>query len=164
MTQAQTQNGKIQMTKEGYEKLKEELVSLRTEGRSEIARKLEEARSFGDLSENAEYHAAKEEQAQMETRIQWLESRLSRVDLVDTKSIDTSKVGLGATVTIRDLGNAREYTYTIVGSDETDPKQSRISQASPVGQALQGKSIGDVAQVKVPKGIRELKILDIRAN
>ncbi|HPQ37380.1 MAG TPA: transcription elongation factor GreA [Synergistaceae bacterium] len=151
----------IPMTREGYEELKEELIFLRTERRSEVARKLEEARGFGDLSENAEYHAAKEEQAQVEARIHWLDSRLSKAKVLDVTSMDTSKVALGTTVTFMDLERETEFSYTIVSSEESDPKKNRVSASSPVGQALLGKESGDEIQVRVPKGTRSLKILNI---
>ncbi|HOO64285.1 MAG TPA: transcription elongation factor GreA [Synergistaceae bacterium] len=151
----------IPMTREGYEELKGELIFLRTERRSEVARKLEEARGFGDLSENAEYHAAKEEQAQVEARIHWLDSRLSKAKVLDVTSMDTSKVALGTTVTFMDLERETEFSYTIVSSEESDPKKNRVSASSPVGQALLGKESGDEIQVRVPKGTRSLKILNI---
>jgi len=163
MTQSQktTEEKYIPMTREGYEELKNELIILRTEGRSEVARKLEEARGFGDLSENAEYHAAKEEQAQMESRIHWLDSRLSKAKILDTTNMDTSKVSLGTTVTFLDMERHKEFCYTIVSSEESDPKKDRISSSSPVGQALLGKGSGEEVHVRVPKGSRSLKILNI---
>jgi transcription elongation factor GreA len=161
MSQLRTTDDQVPMTREGYEQLKQELIRLRTDGRAEVARKLEEARGFGDLSENAEYHAAKEEQAQLETRIQWLESRLSRARIVEAADVDTSKVTLGTTITIRDLDSRKEFVYTIVGSEESDPKKNRISAASPVGQALMGQEVGQEVLVRVPKGIRRLRIVDI---
>ncbi len=160
-SQKTTEEHFIPMTREGYEELKEELIRLRTEGRSDIARKLEEARGFGDLSENAEYHAAKEEQAQMESRIHWLDSRLSKVKVLDTKALDTSKVTLGTTVTFLDIEREKEFAYTVVSSEESDPKKQRISVSSPVGQALLGREAGEEVQVKAPKGARMLRILKI---
>lgn len=154
----------IPMTREGHDLLKRELITLRTEGRSEISRKLEEARAFGDLSENAEYHAAKEEQAQMETRILWLETRLSKAKIVDMTDVDASKVAMGTTVTILDVDTNAKYSYVIVGSEESSPKQNRISAASPVGQALMNKEVGAEVPVRVPKGIRKLRILDITVS
>ncbi len=151
----------IPMTREGYEELKKELIFLRTERRAEVSRKLEEARGFGDLSENAEYHAAKEEQAQVEARIHWLDSRLSKAKILDVTNMDTSKVVLGTTVTFLDLEREKEFSYTIVSSEESDPKKNRVSASSPVGQALLGKESGEEVQVRVPKGTRTLKILDI---
>ncbi len=137
------------MTQKGYEKLMAELVELRSTGRAEISRQLEEARSFGDLSENAEYAAAKEEQAKLETRISYLEFQLSKAKILDSSTIDNSSVTLGTTVTIQDINNKAEFSYTIVGSEESDPKASKISSSSPVGQALLNKKVGDEVHVKV---------------
>lgn len=149
------------MTRKGYEKLTAELVELRSTGRAEISRQLEEARSFGDLSENAEYAAAKEEQAKLETRISRLEFQLSNAKILDSSSIDASRVTLGTTVTIQDIINSQKFSYTIVGSEESDPKASKISSSSPVGQALLNKTVGDEVHVKVPRGVRHLRVMDI---
>jgi transcription elongation factor GreA len=149
------------LTREGYEKLRSELIQLRSEGRQEISRMLEEARSFGDLSENAEYQAAKDAQAKLESRIQWLEYQLSKAKIVDAKDLDTSKVSLGTKVTLLDLDSEKELSYVIVGSEESDPKANRISAASPVGQAVLGKSVGEEVAVKVPKGTRKFRIKQI---
>jgi transcription elongation factor GreA len=149
------------MTREGYEKLKQELASLRGDGRSEIASKLEEARAFGDLSENAEYHAAKEEQEKLESRIMWLEYQLSKAKVVEASDIDTSIVSLGTKVVLRDLDTNQTFTYVLVGSEEADPKANRISAQSPVGKAIIGRSAGEDVLVRVPKGTRHLKIEDI---
>ena len=149
------------MTQKGYEKLMSELVELRSTGRAEISRQLEEARSFGDLSENAEYAAAKEEQAKLETRISYLEFQLSKAKILDSSTIDSSSVTLGTTVTIQDINNKAEFSYTIVGSEESDPKASKISSSSPVGQALLNKKVGDEVHVKVPRGMRHLRIKEI---
>ena len=156
------------MTKNGYERLKAELVELRTTRRAEISRQLEEARSFGDLSENAEYAAAKDEQAKMEARISQLEMQLSKAKVVDATNLDTSKVALGVTVTFEDVSPKSPmqhslFTYTIVGSEESDPKSNRISSRSPIGQALIGRGVGDKIDVKIPRGVRKLKIVDISA-
>jgi transcription elongation factor GreA len=151
------------MTRSGYERLSAELIELRTERRAEIARQLEEARSFGDLSENAEYASAKEEQSKVEARILQLETQLSKARVVDADKLDTAKVSLGLTVTMKELTSpSKSYTYTIVGSEETDPKELKISQKSPVGQALLGKAVGDEVVVKIPKGTRRLKITKIK--
>jgi len=151
----------IVLTREGYEKLRSELIQLRSEGRQEISRMLEEARGFGDLSENAEYQTAKDAQAKLESRIQWLEYQLSKARVVDSKDLDTSKVSLGTKVTLLDLDSGKELSYVIVGSEESDPKADRISAASPVGQALLGKSVGEEVVVRVPKGTRKFRVNDI---
>ena len=150
------------MTRSGYERLSAELIELRTERRAEIARQLEEARSFGDLSENAEYATAQEEQSKLETRILQLEMQLSKARVLDEENLDTKKVSLGLTVTLKEMTPpSKHYTYTIVGSEETDPKAHNISQKSPVGQAILGKAVGDEVYVKIPKGVRHLKITKI---
>lgn len=160
---ANLKNGEEQivMTREGYEKLKSELVGLRSEGRMEIGRQLEEARSFGDLSENAEYHVAKEAQAKMESRILWLESQLGKAKVIDAKDLDTSRVTLGTTVEMLDLESQKAFVYTIVGSKSPNPAQPRISSASPVGQALMGAEVGSEVLVRAPKGVRKLRITRI---
>jgi len=149
------------MTREGYDKLMAELVDLRSTGRSEISRQLEEARSFGDLAENAEYAAAKEEQAKLETRISRLEFQLGNARILNSNSLDASRVTLGTTVTIEDIVNSQNYSYMIVGSEESDPRSNRISSSSPVGQALLNKTVGDEVHVKVPRGVRHLKVVSI---
>ena len=149
------------MTRKGYDKLMAELVDLRSTGRSEISRQLEEARSFGDLAENAEYAAAKEEQAKLETRISRLEFQLGNARILNSNSLDASRVTLGTTVTIEDIVNSQNYSYMIVGSEESDPRSNRISSSSPVGQALLNKKVGDEVHVKVPRGMRHLRIKEI---
>ena len=150
------------MTREGYEKLKAELVSLRSDGRSEVAAKLEEARAFGDLSENAEYHAAKEEQEKLENRILQLEYQLSKAQIVEAHDIDTSVVSLGTTVTLEDLDLKKTFVYTLVGTEEADIKENRISAASPVGKAVMGRppsqGYKNPAQVKTEKIQKAVRI------
>ena len=152
------------MTRSGYEKLKSELSTLRTDSRLEIAQKLEEARAFGDLSENAEYHAAKEEQEKLEGRISRLEYKLNKAKIVDFDDIDTSHANLGTTIQIKDLDKNTSYTYMLVGTEESDPKENKISISSPVGRALAGKAVGEEISVRVPKGMRRLKIEEISAQ
>ncbi|MDL2264654.1 transcription elongation factor GreA [Synergistaceae bacterium OttesenSCG-928-I11] len=152
------------MTRSGYEKLKNELTMLRTDRRLEIATKLEEARAFGDLSENAEYHAAKEEQEKLEGRISRLEYKLNKAKIVDIDDIDTSHANLGTTIVIKDLDKNASYTYMLVGTEESDPKENKISISSPVGKAIIGKAVGDEITVRVPKGMRRLKLMEITAQ
>ncbi|MDO4987780.1 MAG: transcription elongation factor GreA [Synergistes sp.] len=152
---------KVVITREGYDKLKAELVQLRTEGRTEIATKLEEARAFGDLSENSEYKAAKEEQEKLENRIMQLEYQLSKAHVVETEDIDTSVVSLGTTVTIEDMDKGNSFTYTLVGTEEADIKDNRISAASPVGKSVMGHRIGDEVIARTPRGIRHLRVAKI---
>ena len=152
------------MTRAGYEKLKTELTLLRTDMRLEVANKLEEARAFGDLSENAEYHAAKEEQEKLEGRISRLEYKLNKAKIIDFDDLDTSHANLGTTITIQDLDKNDSFTYMLVGTEESDPKENKISVSSPVGKAIIGKAVGDEVSVRVPKGLRRLKILEITAQ
>jgi transcription elongation factor GreA len=152
------------MTRAGYEKLKTELTTLRTDMRLEVANKLEEARAFGDLSENAEYHAAKEEQEKLEGRISRLEYKLNKAKIIDFDDLDTSHANLGTTIKIQDLDKNDSFTYMLVGTEESDPKENKISVSSPVGKAIIGKAVGDEVSVRVPKGVRRLKILEITAQ
>lgn len=161
MAVAQKNSDAEVMTRAGYEKLKGELTTLRTDRRLEIAAKLEEARAFGDLSENAEYHAAKEEQEKLESRIMRLEAKLNKVKIVEIEDIDTNHANLGTTIVIEDLDDGKKFTYTLVGTEESDPKLNKISVSSPVGKAVTGKAVGDEISVRVPKGIRKLKLLEI---
>ena len=158
----------VVVTRSGYENLTAELTELRTVRRLDVARQLEEARAFGDLSENAEYAAAKDEQAKVESRILELETMLSKIRVIDEEKLDTNKVSIGLTVTLQDLGTPKKsYTYTIVGSEEMSssgdepPAIQRISQKSPVGQAILGHVVGDEVTVKIPRGTRRLKIIGI---
>ena len=151
----------IKLSQEGFDKLKAELVQLRSEGRAEIAAKLEEARAFGDLSENAEYHAAKEEQEKLEGRILKLEAQLAKAVVIDEEDIDTSVVSLGTTVTFEE--KKKEFTYQIVSTEEADIKANppKISKDTPVGNALLGNAVKATVTVRTPKGIRKLKIIKI---
>ena len=157
-----------EITRSGYERLSEELTNLRTVGRLEVAKKLEEARAFGDLSENAEYAAAKEEQAKLEDRIHDLEDTLSKVTVIDEEKLDTTRAGVGLRVTLKDLDHeGKLYTYEIVGSEELSGASvsssgvQRISQKSPVGQAVLGHAIGEEVIVRIPRGTRRLRIMAI---
>lgn len=152
---------RVIMTRQGYDKLKAELIELRGEGRAKIAASLEEARGFGDLSENAEYHAAKDEQGKLETRILMLEYQLSKAQIVDTQNIDISTANIGTTVTLKDLDNKKTYTYTLVGTEEADIKENRISASSPVGKAVYGQKNGSEVVARTPRGVRHLKIMKI---
>ena len=159
---------KTEMTRSGYERLSEELTHLRTTKRQEVARALEEARAFGDLSENAEYAAAKDEQSKLENRIADLEKILGSVIVIDDDKLDTTRAGVGLRITLEDLDNAgKQYTYDLVGSEELSGAAmssdgiQRISQKSPVGQAISGHLVGDEVLVKIPRGTRKLRILAI---
>jgi len=149
------------LSKEGYEKLDKELRDLKTRGRKEIAEEISEARSKGDLSENAEYDAAKEAQGHLEKRIAELENTLATASIVDDREIDSSKAYVLSTVTILNKKTNKEMKYTLVSKDEADFKQGKISVDSPIGKSILGKEVGDVVKVKVPAGTLELEILNI---
>ena len=153
----------IPLTKRGAEKLKEELQRLKTKDRPAVIAAIAEARSHGDLSENAEYEAAKERQGFIEGRIAEIEHKLSLAHIIDPKEIHAEgKVVFGSTVTLQDLDNEEEVVYQIVGEDEADIKQRKISVGSPIARALIGKEEGDVAEVQAPGGVREYEIVQVQ--
>jgi transcription elongation factor GreA len=155
--------GKIPMTIAGAEKLRAELQELKTVQRPTIVTAIAEARSHGDLSENAEYHAAKERQGFIEGRIAELESKLGNVQIIDTRRLDADgRCVFGATVELEDTASGETVTYQIVGDDEADIKQGKVSISSPISRALIGKYAGDTAEVKAPAGVREYEILDVK--
>lgn len=149
------------LSKEGYEKLDKELRDLKTRGRKEIAEEIAEARAKGDLSENAEYDAAKEAQGHLETKIAKLENTLATSTIIEKDDIDTSKAYLLSTVTILNKKTDKEMKYTLVSKDEADFKAGKISVDSPIGQAILGTEVGDKVSVDVPAGTLELEILNI---
>lgn len=148
-------------TKEGYKKLKDELNQLKTKGRSDIAKQIAEARDKGDLSENAEYDAAKDAQGLLELKIAKLEELVSQARIIDESKIDTSQVTILAKVKIKNKNNGATFTYTLVSEEEADLKSGKISIKSPIGQGLVGKKVGETAQIKAPAGSMEFEILDI---
>lgn len=148
-------------TREGYDKLKNELQELKTKGRADIAKQIAEARDKGDLSENAEYDAAKDAQGLLELKIAKLEQVVGNARVIDESSLDTSKVSILSTVRIRNKKNKMEVKYTLVSEEEADLKKNRISIKSPIGQGLMGKKVGEVAEVKAPAGTMEFEILEI---
>ncbi|MCT4661171.1 MAG: transcription elongation factor GreA [Tissierellales bacterium] len=149
------------LTKEGLQKLEEELDYLKATKRKEVSERIKIAIGFGDLSENAEYDEAKNEQAQVEERIYKLEQMIAKAEIIDDSKIDKSKVHVGSIVTILDLEENEEVEYTIVGSTEADPFEFKISNDSPVGSALLGHVVDDVVDVQVPDGIVQYKVLKI---
>lgn len=154
---------KVPLTARGAEKLREELERLKRIERPRIIAAIAEARAHGDLKENAEYHAAREQQSFIEGRIKLIEGKLSHAHVIDvTKLPANGKVVFGATVQILEVERDEELTYQIVGEDEADLKQGMISVSSPIARALIGKSEGDVALVDAPGGKRELEILEVR--
>lgn len=148
-------------TKEGLERLKKELEELRTKGRAEVARALQEAREKGDLSENAEYDAAKEAQGHLELKIAKMEETLSNARLLDERAIDTSKVQILSTVLVRNHKLGKEQKFMLVSENETDVKSGKISVSSPIGSGLLGKKVGEKAEVSTPSGIMVLEVLSI---
>ncbi len=154
---------KVPITLRGAELLKTELHRLKTVERPKVIAAIAEARSHGDLSENAEYDAAKERQGFLEGRIAEVEGKLGNAQIIDPKLLDADgRVVFGATVALEDMDSGQEVTYQIVGDDEADLKQGKISLNSPVARALIGKYAGDVAEVQAPGGVREYEILDVR--
>lgn len=149
------------MTKEGYEKLKADLDELKTKGRAEAARAIAEAREKGDLSENAEYDAAKDAQGLLEAKINELEKAMAKARIIDESQLDTSQVTILSKVRLKNLKINKEISYTLVSETEANLKEKKISVNSPIGQGLLGKKVGEKAQIQTPGGIIEFEILEI---
>ncbi len=149
------------LTQEGYDKLKAELDDLKSNGRQEVAKAIAEAREKGDLSENAEYDAAKDAQGMLEMRINELEKLLAHARIIDESMMDTSEVRLLTSVTILNKRTNKSMTYKIVSESEADLKARKISASSPIGQGLLGKKVGEVAEIQTPAGLIHFEILDI---
>lgn len=149
------------MTRVGHERLQEELKNLVRVERPKVVQDIAEARSHGDLSENAEYDAAKDRQAFIEGRILELNDKIARAQVIDPSSISSEKIVFGATVTLFDPDTENEVTYQIVGEDEADIKQGKISVTSPVGKSLIGYTVDDEVRIKVPSGVKVYEITDI---
>lgn len=149
------------LTKEGLERLKAELEELKSTGRQKVAKAIAEAREKGDLSENAEYDAAKDAQGMLELKINDLEKKLANARVLDESQLDTSKVTVFAKVLIKNLKTGKELRYQLVSETEADLKRKKISVNSPMGQGLLGKSVGEIALVETPRGNIEFEILDI---
>lgn len=152
---------RIPITPEGYRRLQEELDRLVKIERPRNIQAIAEARAHGDLSENAEYHAAKERQSFIEGRIQELQAKLAMAEVIDPSRINQSKIAFGAKVRVLDLEADEEYVFILVGPDETDVKAGKISVSSPVGRALLGKEVGDVVSIKAPARTIEYEVLEI---
>lgn len=148
-------------TKEGLERLKKELNDLKTKGRTDIAKQIAEARDKGDLSENAEYDAAKDAQGLLELKISKLEEVVGNARVIDESTLDTSKVSILSKVKIKNKKSNMTVTYMLVSEEEADLKSNRISIKSPIGQGLMGKKVGETAVVKAPAGTIEFEVLDI---
>ncbi|MDA9655052.1 transcription elongation factor GreA [Pelagibacteraceae bacterium] len=153
---------KFPITNEGFEQIEIELKSLKSKERPSIIKSIAEAREHGDLSENAEYHAAKEKQSFIEGRIADLESKISRAEVINTKKLKGNKIIFGATVTLGDMDSKKNMIYQIVGTEEADVENGKISISSPLAKALLGKKIDDTVEVYSPGGSREYEIEDIK--
>jgi transcription elongation factor GreA len=150
------------LTPEGLEKLKQEIEYLSTEKRREVAERIKDAREFGDITENSEYDDAKNEQAMLEARIATLEDKLRSATVIDSSELSADVVRVGSLVHVKDADSGKSLTYTIVGSTEANPSENKLSNESPVGQALVGRKKGDTAKVQLPNGkSRELKVTKI---
>lgn len=154
-------SGYSYMTQEGYDKLKGELDYLKTDARREASAAIAEAREKGDLSENAEYDAAKDAQGLLEAKINELEKAMSNARIISTDDIDTSKVTILAKVKIKNVATSKEFEYKLVSETEASIREKKISINSPIGQGLLGKEIGDIAEVQTPKGTIKFEIMNI---
>ena len=152
---------KFPMTSEGLEKLKSELEDLKINQRPEVIKAIAEAREHGDLSENAEYHAAREKQSFIEGKINELENKISRAEVIDTSKLENTSVTFGATVQLLDINSESNHTYKIVGADEADIEQNLISISAPLCKAMINKKVGDVFEVQTPNGIKAYQINSI---
>jgi transcription elongation factor GreA len=153
---------KFPMTKDVLKKLKDELEHLKITERPDIIKAIAEAREHGDLSENAEYHAAREKQSFIEGRISELENKILRANVIDTSNLDSSKVVFGATVEVTDINNEKKFTYRIVGTDEADIEKNLISISAPLCKAMMNKKVDDVIEVNTPSGNKEYIINSIK--
>lgn len=152
------------MTQEGFDRLKAELEELKTTGRQDAAKAIAEAREKGDLSENAEYDAAKEAQGLLELKISEMEKTLSTSRVISQDDLDASKVVILSTVKIKQVKSGKQFEYTLVSQSEANLRAGKISVNSPIGQGLLGKAVGEIAQVQTPRGSMEFEILDIAIN
>ena len=153
---------RVPMTRGGYDNLESELENLKTVERPKIVKEIEIARAHGDISENAEFHAAKERQSHIEGRILMIEDKLARAQVIDPSGPPPDAVYFGVTVTLLDTETDEEVKYTLVGEDESDIAAGKLSISSPIARALLGKSVDDAVTVRVPKGTREFEVRDIR--
>src|ERR1700677_1290657 len=154
-------NDRVPMTREGYEKKKARLERMQGIEMIEVAKRIADARALGDLSENAEYHAAREDQGMLQARIDSLEGKLARAYIVDRSSLPNDTVVFGARVRIKDVDSGEEEVYDLVGPGDEDYDNNKILTTSPRGQSLLGKKIGDLAEMKVPRGFLRYEILEI---
>jgi transcription elongation factor GreA len=156
-----TQDARVPMTSQGYQWLMDELKRLKAVERPKLVQEIEEARGHGDLSENAEFHAAKERQSFLDVQIREIEDRLARAQVIEVAKLSGDKIVFGATVSLADGDTGEKVVYQIVGDHEAEPKNGKISISSPVARALIGKSEGDEVQVHTPTGVRSFEILSV---
>lgn len=154
---------RIPMTREGYDKLKSELDKLRGADMIEVTKRVAAARDMGDLSENAEYHAAREDQGILQARINELSDRLARAAIVDTSALPKGTIAFGSRVKVLDLDMDEEETLELVGPGQENPDKGRILTSSPIGQGLIGRKVGDTVEIQVPRGTIRFKVLEISA-
>jgi len=155
------QNASAPMTQQGRQRLLDDLKRLKSVERPKIVREIEEAREHGDISENAEFHAAKEKQALVAAQISDTEDTLARAVVIDVSKLSGDKIVFGATVTLADVDSGDEVVYQIVGDREAEPKNGKISVSSPIARSIIGKNVGDEVQVQIPTGTRNFEILDV---
>jgi transcription elongation factor GreA len=151
----------VYLTKEGLDKLKKKLHDLKFNKRPIISQKIATARDLGDLKENAEYHAAREELSLLETKLHQLQDRVARARIIDESDVSIDHVSILTSVNVQDLKRNKEYEYILVSAEESDIKKNKISIASPVGKGLLGKKVGEIAEIEAPSGILRYKILSI---
>ena len=151
----------VYLSKERLHELEQELKELKTNGRKHMAERIAEARAHGDLSENAEYDAAKDEQGLLELKISKLETMLSKAQIIDISSMPRDQIHILSAVEVKNLNNSKTFKYILVSPEEADLQKGKIALTSPVGQALMGKKVGDIVQAKVPAGIIKFEILNI---
>lgn len=154
-------SGYSYMTQEGYDRLKSELETLKSKGRDAVAKAIAEAREKGDLSENAEYDAAKDAQGMLEMKINEMEKSMANARVITTDQLDASKVTVLSNVTIKNITTGKQMVYTLVAEAEADLKAKKISVSSPIGQGLLGKKKGDIAKIQTPAGFIDFEIIDI---
>ena len=157
-------SGYIYLTKSGYEKMKNELSELKQVKRPELSKKISEARDFGDLKENAEYHAAREALSLLEAKIAKLEQSLSRAKILNKNDIAKDKITILSQVKLKDINRNIEVEYTLVSPEESDFRLNKISVKSPVGKTLLGKKKGDIVEIKVPAGLLKYKVVDLKLS
>jgi transcription elongation factor GreA len=155
---------RIPMSQQGYQQLKDELEQLEKVERHEVVKAIEVARAHGDLSENAEYHAAKERQGMIEGRIMDLNDKLGRAEIIDCTKVSTERAVFGTVVTLMDMDTEEEMAYQLLGPEEADVKKGSISVMSPLGRSILGKEVGDEVVTKTPGGVREFEVVEIKAG